>query len=325
MNLPLNPTKNMSNLTIIKADQAPGGPPPGLSELAALRWAHNNPPKNFQLSFAGKTVLVTGANIGLGFEAANKYAEFGAEKLILAVRNAAKGEEAKKRIMQRTGRKGDSIIILTVDLAEFASVQTFIDSLAKETQHLDIALLNAGVGNPSFEKSSAGWEMAVQVNVLSTALMAIGILPLLRSTAAARSTAVHMTFVNSNGHDRVKEDWLAGSGGSLLRAANDRAKWEPTKSYCMVKLLGMAVMQTLARATIFSESGSPDVIVNAVCPGLCRTNLGRSFGIMSKIVGIPFQAMFARSAEEGARSLVSATALGSESQGRLWHHDILFP
>lgn len=315
----------MSNLIAIKADQAPGGPPPDLSKLATLRWAHNNPPKDFQLSFAGKTVLVTGANIGLGFEAAIKYAAFGAEKVILAVRNAAKGEEAKKRIMQRTGRKGDSIVILNVDLAEYSSVQTFIDSLAKETQHLDIALLNAGVGNPSFEKSSTGWEMAVQVNVLLTALMAVGILPLLRSTAATRGTAVHMTFVNSNGHDRVKEDWLARSDGSLLRAANDREKWDPTKSYCMVKLLGMAVMQTLARATMSSESDSPNVIVNAVCPGLCRTNLGRNFGIMSKIMGIPFQAIFARSAEEGARSLVSATALGAESQGRLWHHDVLFP
>lgn len=315
----------MSSLTTIKAGEAQGGPPLGLSELATLRWAHNNPPKDFQLSFAGKTVLVTGANVGLGFEAAIKYAAFGAERLILAVRNAAKGEEAKKRIMQRTGRKGDSIVILTVDLADFASVQAFVDTLAKETRHLDIALLNAGMGNPSFVESSAGWEMAVQVNVLSTALMAIGILPLLRTTAEARGTPVHMTFVNSNGHDRVKRDWLARSGGSLLRAANDREKWHPTKSYCMVKLLGMAVMQTMARATTSSNSCSPDIIVNAVCPGLCRTNLGRNFGILSRITGIPFQAIFARSAEEGAKSLVSATALDTESKGRLWHHDVLYP
>lgn len=315
----------MSNLITIKAGEASGGQPLGLSGLSTLRWARNNPPKDFPLSFAGKTILVTGANIGLGFEAAVKYAASGAEKLILAVRDAAKGEEARKRIMQRTGRKGDSIVILSVDLADFASVQAFVDTLAKETQHLDIALLNAGMGNPSFVESSAGWEMAVQVNVLSTALMAIGILPLLRSTAVARGTSVHMTFVNSNGHDRVKEDWLAKTSGSLLRAANDREQWDPTKSYCMVKLLGMAVMQNMARATTSLKSGSPDVIVNAVCPGLCRTNLGRNFGIMSKITGIPFQAIFARSAEEGARSLVSATALGLESQGRLWHHDVLFP
>lgn len=139
------------------------------------------------------------------------------------MRSIAKGEEAKKRIMQRTGCKGGSIVILTVDLSEFASVQSFLDALGRETQYLDVALLNAGMGNPSFEKSSAGWEMAVQVNVLSSALMAVRLLPLLRCTAAARGRAVHMTFVNSNGHDRVREDWLAKAGGSLLRASND---WE---------------------------------------------------------------------------------------------------
>lgn len=169
--------------------------------------------------------------------------------------------------------------------------------------------------------------MSLQVNVLSTALMAVGLLPLLRSTAAARGRAVHMTFVNSNGHDRVREDWLAYADGSLLRAANDAENWDATKSCCMVKLMGMALMQTVARAASSSSetSAGPDVIVNAVCPGLCKTALGRNFGIMSLITGTVFQAIFARSAEEGARSLVIATALGPESQGQLWHHDILYP
>lgn len=93
----------------------------------------------------------------------------------------------------------------------------------------------------------------------------------------------------------------------------------------MVKLMGMAVMQNIARAIKSSARDDPGVIVNAVCPGLCRTNLGRSFGIVSKVTGTIFQAIFARSAEQGARSLVSATVLGPESHGRLWHHDILFP
>lgn len=310
---------------IITAHKAPGGPPPGLGEMAALRWAHNNPPKDFQISFAGKTVLVTGANIGLGFEAAVKYAALGADKLILAVRSATKGEEAKKQILQRTGRKSTDIVVLTVDLSDFASVQAFVAVLQRETQYLDIALLNAGMGNPTFQKSPAGWEMSLQVNVLSTALMAVGLLPLLRSTAAARGRAVHLTFVNSNGHDRVRKDWLTHAGGSLLRAANDAERWDVTKSYCMVKLMGMAVMQTIARVSFSAGSGEPYVIVNAVCPGLCKTALGRNFGVVSKITGTVFQAIFARSAEEGSRSLVSATALGPEAQGQLWHHDILYP
>lgn len=316
--------------TIITAQEAPGGPPAGLGQLAGLRWSRNNPPRDFEIDFSGKIVLVTGANTGLGFEAALKYAALGVDKLILAVRSIAKGEEAKKRIVQRTGRSSDTIAVLGVELDDFASVQAFVRALGKETDHLDVALLNAGLGNPSYEKSAAGWEAAVQVNVLSTALMAILLLPLLRATAAARGRASHLTFVNSHGYREVREDWLARAGGSLLRAANDDAAWDPRRSYAMVKLLGMAVMRAVARATSSpagpaEAGGRPDVIVNAVCPGLCKTDLGRKFGLLSQMMGYLFQVAFARTAEEGARSLVSGTALGPESHARFWHHDILFP
>lgn len=202
--------------------------------------------------------------------------------------------------------------------------------LGQETQYLDVALLNAGLGNPKFEQSPAGWEMALQVNVLSTALMAVLLLPLLRDTAAGRGKSVHLTFVNSHGHNMVQKDWFAPAGGSLLKAANDREKWDATRSYSMVKLIGIAVMQAVARGTASSSASpaspkQPGIIVNAVCPSLCKTDLGRNFGTMSHISGFFFQAAFARTAEEGSRSLVSATALGPESHGRFWHHDILFP
>lgn len=300
--------------------------------LGGLWWSRKHPPKDYQVSFAGKTVLVTGANTGLGFEAAVKYAALGAEKLILAVRSSAKGEEAKRRILERTGRSSGNvdITILIVDLSDFASVQDFVRSLGQETQYLDVALLNAGLGNPKFEQSPAGWEMALQVNVLSTALMAVLLLPLLRSTATARGKAVHLTFVNSHGHNMVQKDWYSSAGGSLLKAANDRENWDATKSYTMVKLMGVAVMQAVATEAAGSSASSTNpkqsgIIVNAVCPSLCKTDLGRNFGTMSHISEFFFQAAFARTAEEGSRSLVSATALGPESHGRFWHHDILSP
>lgn len=323
----------MKESDMIKALESPGGPPPGLSMFGELWWSRKHPPKDFQVSFAGKTVLVTGANTGLGFEAAAKYVALGVDKLILAVRSIAKGEEAKRRILERTGRSDGEvdIVILTVDLSGFASVQGFVNNLSQETRYLDVALLNAGLGNPGFETSPAGWEMAVQVNVLSTALMAVLLLPLLRSTAAARGHAVHLTFVNSHGHRMVQRDWYASAGGSLLQAANDRERWDATKSYTIVKLMGMAVMRAIATkevtrpSTSDSKLKSPGVIVNAACPSLCKTDLGRNFGTISHISGFFFQAIFARTAEEGSRSLVSATALGPESHGRFWHHDILAP
>nr|QJY30860.1 dehydrogenase [Discosia rubi] len=314
----------MSDPNTITAYESPGGPPPGLSLYPKLRWSKSHPPIDPKVSFAGKTVLVTGANTGLGFQSAVKFAALGADKLILGVRSLDKGEDAKARIIDLTGRDGDVIVVLPVDLGEFESVRAFVNAVKRTTPKLDVALLNAGLGNPTYETSSAGWEMALQVNVLSTALMAILLLPILRASATREATP-HLTFVNSHGHMMVQKDWYEGAG-SLLKAANEEKDWDTNKSYSLVKLLGIAVMQAIARATVISYAGSqPQVIVNAVCPDLCRTDLGRKWGFISKIGMVIFYALFARTAEEGARSLVSATALGLESHGRFWHHDILYP
>ncbi|KAI3342301.1 short-chain dehydrogenase/reductase [Ustulina deusta] len=313
----------MSANTITATESRPGGPPADLntkSQNTKLRWGTKNPPADPRVSFAGKTVLVTGANAGLGFQAAQKYAALGAERLILGVRSQAKGEEAKRAIAKATGHS--NIDILTVDLTSFDSVQAFVEKLEKTTDRLDVALLNAGLGNPNYEKSPLGWEMAVQVNVLSTALMAALLLPILRSTATQGSTP-HLTFVNSNGHDMAKHEWL-GPDGSLLQASNKEEGWTAENSYSMVKLEAMAVMQHIAKITAGS-AGSPEIIVNAVCPGLCKTELGRNFGVVQRTIGNLVLSFIARTAEQGSRTLVSGTALGPESHGRFWHHDVLYP
>lgn len=321
----------MSDPNTITARYEPDQPPAGLSTTAKMRWGKLHPPADPAVSFAGKTVLVTGANTGLGFAAALKYSALGADKLILGVRTTAKGEAAKARILAVTGRAPGTIIVMAVDLCEFASVQAFVAALEREVADgLDVVLLNAGLAPPRYEKAAPGsrWEMAVQVNVLSTALMALLLVPLLRATAGRKpGTRPHLTFVSSIGHDMVKREWLDKHGGSALATVNDREGWDMSKSYCTVKLMGMAVMQAVTRATVADRGGmkGPEVIVNAVCPGMCKTDLGRNHGWVSKAMMIPFLAYVGRSAEEGARSLVSATALGPESHGLLWHNDVLYP
>ncbi|KAL2137661.1 hypothetical protein VTI28DRAFT_8619 [Corynascus sepedonium] len=219
------PNSNLDN--VITAHEQPGGPPPGLGLLGKLRWGVKNPPTDPIVSFQGLTVLVTGANTGLGFESGVKYAALGVSRLILGVWSAEKGESAKERILQSSGRpSSDFTAILIVDLSDFESVKYFVRALNETTTRLDVALLNAGLANPSFQQSAAGWEMGLQVNVLSTALMAILLLPLLRATAATtpattpKTTAPHLTFVNSFGHMLAERKWPRLSG-SLIELAND--------------------------------------------------------------------------------------------------------
>lgn len=311
-----------SNNTIQATTERPGGPPNVSGGPKLLWWSARHPPSDPTVSFVSKTVLITGANTGLGFEAALKYAALGAAKLILGVRSIEKGNAAKAKIAQRTGFNENAITLLQVDLSKFSSVQQFVKTLDDVTDQIDVVLLNAGVAPPRFTASEEGWEMAVQVNVLSTALMGLLLLPKLRAAAQARPGLVHLTFVNSIAHTEVQRSWFEGR--TLLEAANDKKTFNAQKSYGMVKLLGMAAMRGVADA-VAKGPDADSIVVNACCPSLCKTDLGRDFGVVMKIMMVPMQAAFARTAEQGSRTLVSASALGPESFGKFWSHDVLFP
>ncbi|KAL8917576.1 MAG: hypothetical protein Q9208_007859 [Pyrenodesmia sp. 3 TL-2023] len=314
----------MASTSIIYAKtERPDGPPKVAPGPKLLWWSARHPPEDPSVRFDSKTILVTGANTGLGFEAALKYAALGAAKLILAVRSIDKGNAAKARIVEATTINAANISVLSVDLGTFASVHEFVREIDQTIEHIDVVLLNAGVGPPSYQKSAEGWEMAVQVNVLSTALMALLLLPKLRATAQARQgQPVHMTFVSSIAHADVKREWFQGK--TLLDAANEENSWDAQKSYGMVKLLGMAAMRGVARAAAKGPHGDA-IVVNACCPSLCKTDLGRGWGAGMKVVMAGMQAVFARSAEQGARTLVSASALDIGTAGKFWSHDILYP
>src|SRR2546430_10989677 len=73
-----------------------------LHQFIQQKWT---PSANCKASFAGKNVIVTGANTGLGFEAAVKFVALDASLVVLGVRDLAKGNRAKSAIEERTGKK----------------------------------------------------------------------------------------------------------------------------------------------------------------------------------------------------------------------------
>jgi NAD(P)-dependent dehydrogenase (short-subunit alcohol dehydrogenase family) len=281
--------------------------------------ARNPPADPTHLSFKDKAVLVTGANSGLGHEAAVKYAALGANPLILAVRTEAKGEAAKADIIQRTKCSPDIFIIETVDLTTFASVEQFCQRLKTRVAKLHVLQLVAGISTFEFKQSPANYEMSMQINLLSTVLMALLLLPAVRAAASEQTDGFmpHISFVNSIAHLETDPAWIP-EGQTLLQRINDPSKYDQVQQYYLVKLAGMFAIRGLIERL---GSDADKIVINATCPGMCKTNMGNGFPVVQRMFMAVFYVFFGKSAEAGSRCLVSGTALGKDSQGKLWTDD----
>ncbi len=147
--------------------------------------------------FKDQTIIVTGANCGLGLEAARHFVRLGASTVILACRSIQKGELAKSDLEKTTHRK-NVVEVWQVDLTSFASVKEFC-ARANALTRLDIVIENAGIATGNFEQVE-GYESTITVNVISTFLMALMILPKLRETATKFNVTPRLTIVSSDAH-----------------------------------------------------------------------------------------------------------------------------
>ncbi|KAL4796968.1 hypothetical protein BDV19DRAFT_68101 [Aspergillus venezuelensis] len=288
-----------------------------MAALIRLIRTQLNPPTEPTVSFAGKTVVLTGATAGLGFEAAIKLLNLGVESLIIGSRSPQRGEATKTELEKRTNRRG-VVQIWELEMNSFQSVKEFakrVDGL----KHLDVALLNAGIWNREFNTSPEGWEETLQVNTLSTSLLALLLLPKLRACSSDEKQT-HLTVVSSQQFVRVQAKTLE-TDGPLLEHFNDAQRFSGPKQYGASKLLLEYVLKTVA-GCLRNDDGTIPVIVNTVSPGLCVSSLGRQYTrFYHRVVVWIMYKLFARTAEQGSRSLVSASYQGIESHGKCWRSD----
>ena len=148
--------------------------------------------------FTGQTILVTGANAGLGLEAARHFVRLNAAKVILAVRNLEKGEAAKQSILKSTKQPADVIEVWALDLSIYQSIKDFAKR-AQTLERLDVLVENAGIVTYKWTMMQDN-ESTITTNVVSPMMHAILLLPKLRETAVKFKTLPRLVFVTSFVH-----------------------------------------------------------------------------------------------------------------------------
>lgn len=152
-------------------------------------------------TFKGKNILITGASSGLGFATAVHYVNLGASSVIITTRTSAKGAAAKAEIEAATGKK-NVVSVMELDMSTFAGTHSFAEKLKGEVKDMDIVLLNAGLLNTTHKMGNEGYEETIQVHVLSTALLALELLPWMKGLGVEKER--RLGFVTSGLHRGVK-------------------------------------------------------------------------------------------------------------------------
>ncbi|KAL5325283.1 hypothetical protein ACEPPN_006408 [Leptodophora sp. 'Broadleaf-Isolate-01'] len=262
--------------------------------------------------FTGQTCIVTGSNTGLGLEAARHLSRLNATLVILAVRNLAKGEVAKKNILASTNRPESSLEVWDLDMQSYGSIQAFCARASKLPQ-LDAVLENAGIMTKNF-KIVGGYESTVTTNVIGTFLLALGLLPKLKQSAAEFNIQPRLSIVASDLHFIAK--FPERHSENIFEALNDDNSDMSMERYAVTKLIEVLGVRELASlVSRESKSSSPSVIINCMTPGACKSDFHRETSGIGSIIQSILDALIARTTEAGSRTLVAGVTAGEESHG----------
>lgn len=202
----------------------------------------------------GRVAIVTGANSGTGLEAATRLAGAGAT-VMLAVRNEAKGDAARREILSL--HPNANLEVRLVDLADLASVKAFCDQRLAEDRPLHLVVNNAGVMRPPrrFETVD-GFELQMGTNFLGPFALTLRLLPLLLASGSPRVATMSST--------------TAIVGSIRFDDPQWRRAYHPSRAYAQTKLADLLFAQRLAQ--VATERGW-DLLSVAAHPGFTRTNL----------------------------------------------------
>lgn len=257
-------------------------------------------------SLDGRTVLITGANTGLGLESAARLAAAGADVVVTA-RTDAKAQQAVDEIERRTGRR---VAGVSLDLADLESVKTLPTRLPKSVSKIDVLMENAGVmAIPERLTTKDGFERQIGVNHLGHYALVASLLPLLEKSKAFRIVAVSSSanqIANSKSITQALDSNLDPTYGA----------WT---NYGLSKVFNILFVEELRRRL------PPTGTAVAVHPGVVQTDLSRYLvqGVDAAESGVSqtatMEAMspLQQKLMEGVAKFILPVSLGANGQVRL--------
>lgn len=197
-----------------------------------------------------KTIVITGANTGIGFATAKQFIQHG-HHVVLACRNMEKTAEAQHHLQSIINKSGTGKVeSIQLDLNSLSSVQQTANEVLSRFDKIDVLVNNAGLMTPYLETTVDGFEKHMGVNYLAHYLWTLKLLPLVKKSDAGR--IIHLAS-------------LMHLGGSIQFDqffAKDIKKFNGVKAYANSKLANLLFSHALAE-----ELKGSTVTSNALHPG----------------------------------------------------------
>ncbi|KXJ29687.1 Retinol dehydrogenase 11 [Exaiptasia diaphana] len=238
------------------------------------------------------SLIITGANTGIGKETAVDLAQRGA-RVIIACRDVHRANLALKDIQDRSGSK--QVYFEQLDLASFKSIRDFVERIKKNEPKLHILINNAATAYSPF-KTEDGFQMEFGVNHLGPFLLTNLLLDLLKKSAPSR-----VVNLSSSAHTYSKE--------FRFEDINNEKTYKPMNAYSQSKLANILFTRELAK-----RLEGTSVTTYAVHPGIVTTELGRRLPLWQRIIMKSVAWLVAKNPKQGAQTTLYC-AVSEELEG----------
>ncbi|TRY76249.1 hypothetical protein TCAL_07994 [Tigriopus californicus] len=256
----------------------------GIFAYFGLKWFLQGPIFRSSKKLEGQTVVVTGANTGIGLETAKDLYGRGA-RVICLCRNVTKGQKAIDSIKQDSSSNPQTgeILLRVMDLSSMDSIRAAAEKLLQEESRLDILILNAGVMmSPRTPKTADGFDMQMGTNHLGHFLFTRLLIGLLKKTAQDHQQNVRVVTVASSAH-------MFADGPIRLHDLNwdNEEDFSPGQAYFQSKLANILFSRELGK-----RLAGTGITTYSLHPGVIATELNRHASESSNIVAFLFHFIF---------------------------------